>query len=68
MLHVSQGQYEKALPVFEEALAMRRAALPRGHPDLVASLIDLAMLHKSRGDDDKMWQLYEEAMDMKRGA
>jgi tetratricopeptide (TPR) repeat protein len=66
--YCDQGYYDMALSLYEEALAMRRAALPPGHSDIAASLNDLALLHDSKGEYDRALPLYEEALTIERAA
>jgi tetratricopeptide (TPR) repeat protein len=57
----SAGQYDKALPLFEEALLIRREVLGEQHPVYASSLNNLAGLYESMGNYDKALPLYEEA-------
>ena len=52
VLYKSKGEYDKALPLYFEALEMRRRTLPEAHPDIASSLNNLAVLYKSNGEDD----------------
>lgn len=56
----SKGDFDQALPLYEEALAVRRRVLPCDHVDVAYSLIRLAGLHDSRGEYDQALVLYEE--------
>jgi tetratricopeptide (TPR) repeat protein len=49
----SKGEYDRALPLYEEALEMKRAALPSGHPDIARSLNNLAGLYHAKGEYDR---------------
>jgi serine/threonine-protein kinase len=44
------GEYERAAPLLEEALAARRAALGNGHGEVADSLYQLGLLRLNRGD------------------
>ena len=48
-LYRVQGAYERALPLFERALAIREKALGPNHPDVATSLNNLAALHRDQG-------------------
>lgn len=46
-LHVAQGNYAKAEPLFQRSLAIREKALGPDHPDLATPLNNLAeLLHR----------------------
>lgn len=66
--HHRKGNYLRAAPLFDEALALRRAALPNGHPDIAMSLENRATLHMAQGQHDQALGLYEEALDLWRAA
>jgi tetratricopeptide (TPR) repeat protein len=44
----SQGEYGKAVRLYQEALAMRRRLLPEDHPDIADSLNNLAICNTSQ--------------------
>ncbi|MCG8459962.1 MAG: tetratricopeptide repeat protein, partial [Holophagales bacterium] len=44
------GRFEEARPLFEEALDLRRSALGASHPDVAASLANLAFVERARGE------------------
>jgi tetratricopeptide (TPR) repeat protein len=44
-LYEAKGEYERALPLHEQALEMMREALPLGHPEIATSLSNLAFLY-----------------------
>ncbi|HZO86771.1 MAG TPA: tetratricopeptide repeat protein [Chthonomonadaceae bacterium] len=56
-----RAQYSEAEPLYKEALAIRRKALPEGHPDIALSLNNLAGLYRSQGRYDEAEPLYQEA-------
>jgi CHAT domain-containing protein/tetratricopeptide (TPR) repeat protein len=65
------GAYGKALPYYEQALAMRRrlypeARFPQGHPHLAASLNNLGKLLQAMGESAKALPYYEQALAMRR--
>jgi tetratricopeptide (TPR) repeat protein len=48
-LYYNHGQYAKAEPLFERALAIREKALSPEHPDLANSFNNLAALYDNQG-------------------
>jgi tetratricopeptide (TPR) repeat protein len=56
------GDYAKALPLYEQALAIRKKILGLEHPQTATSINNLAMLHYSMGDYVKALPLYEQAL------
>jgi serine/threonine-protein kinase len=60
------GQYDDALPHSEKALALRKAMLGERHPDVAASLDDLAELTCFLGDYHTSDSLYREALALRR--
>src|SRR5262249_40005277 len=65
------GSAEKALPFYEQALAMRRrlypeAKYPDGHPELAASLDRMGSVLHSAGSAEKALPFYERALAMHR--
>jgi len=68
MQYYAQGRYSEAIPLLEEALKIRRKALPEGHPDIANSLNNLAGLYKSQGRSGEAEPLYDEALKIFRKA
>ena len=68
MLYQAQGKLEAAEPLCREALALRRQALPAGHPDIAKSLNNLATLYQGQGKFDAAEPLYQEALAMRSQA
>jgi CHAT domain-containing protein len=65
------GDYDKAQPYYEQALAMRqrlypRARFPQGHPDLAISLSNLGYLLRVTGKPVKALRYTEQALVMDR--
>ena len=61
-----RGQYDQALPVFEQALAMNRklypaAKYPAGCPDLAVCLNNLGVIYQVRAEFDKAMPYTEQA-------
>jgi serine/threonine protein kinase/uncharacterized protein YjgD (DUF1641 family) len=56
------GQTSKAMVLFQQALAQRRAHLPADHPDTLTSMNNLASAYQEAGQLDKALPLYEEAL------
>jgi tetratricopeptide (TPR) repeat protein len=65
-VYCTLGETEKAAPLLERALALRREALPPDDPDLAVSLHSLAWLHHQRGDYDRAEALYRDALAIRR--
>ena len=56
------NQFEKALPLLEEMLKLRKAKLGPEHPDTLESLNDLAEAYSDAGKLDLAIPLFEEAL------
>lgn len=56
------GKLEQALPLAEQALALREKALGGEHPDVATALKKLADLYKTKSDYDKAESLYQRAL------
>jgi serine/threonine protein kinase/tetratricopeptide (TPR) repeat protein len=65
-VYCTLGLPEKAGPLLEEALALRRKLLPPDHPELASSLHNLGWLHHLRGDYPEAERLYREALAIQR--
>ena len=61
-LYRAQGKYDQALPLYEEALALRGRVLGQDHPNYAQSLNNLALLYDSQGKYDQALPLYEKAL------
>ncbi|MEG4523139.1 tetratricopeptide repeat protein, partial [Microcoleus sp. C2D2] len=64
MLYHSQGNHSEAQRLFQEALAMRKSLFSSAHPDLAASLNNLANLYRSLGKYSEAEPLYQQALAM----
>ncbi len=62
------GEYDKALPIFEQVLAMRRKTLPANHPDLSNSLSALGGAFSNLMRFDEAATMTEEALEISRAA
>jgi tetratricopeptide (TPR) repeat protein len=58
----NKGEYDRALPLYEECLAKRKRVLGDNHPDTLISLGNLAFLFKTKGEYDRALPLYEECL------
>jgi hypothetical protein len=47
-LYHSREDYERALPLYEEALGILRTSLPPNHPTIASSLSNMAALFKGK--------------------
>lgn len=65
-LYQQLGLYDRALPLLEEALDVRRARLGDRDPDVVQSTADLASLLYDRGEYDRAEPLAREALEIRR--
>jgi CHAT domain-containing protein/Tfp pilus assembly protein PilF len=57
-----QGAYQQALPLVEEALAIREQELGENAPDIASSLNNLAALHHALGNYDRAAPLFQRLM------
>jgi CHAT domain-containing protein/lipopolysaccharide biosynthesis regulator YciM len=57
-----QGQYTAAIPLVERALAIREKVLGKEHPDVAASLNNLAGLYKDIGNYSQAEPLYQRSL------
>ena len=62
LLYRAQGDYAKALPLLERALAILEKALGPEHSDVATTLNNLAELYRAQGDNAKALPLYERAL------
>ena len=63
-LYESQGKYNEAAPLFQEALTIGRTSFPPNHPLLATYLNNLAnlYLYYLQGKDNEVEPLYQEAL------
>jgi tetratricopeptide (TPR) repeat protein len=62
----NKGEYDRALPLYEDCLVKRKRVLGEYHPDTLASLSNLAILFRSKGEYDRALPLYEECLAQKK--
>jgi len=65
ILYKSKGEYEKALPLFEEALKIDEKVYGRNHPEVAASLNNLAALYHSQGKYEQALPLSLRALEIR---
>ncbi|MGE0128903.1 MAG: tetratricopeptide repeat protein [Blastocatellales bacterium] len=65
-LYQSIGSYDRAQPLLEEALKLRRQSLGPEHPDVAASLNHLAEVVYLKGDYEGSESLFRESLAMRR--
>jgi tetratricopeptide (TPR) repeat protein len=63
-LYKSQGKYEKAEPLYLQALELDIRLLGDNHPDVATSLNNLANLYKSQGKYEQAEPLYLQALEL----
>jgi CHAT domain-containing protein/Tfp pilus assembly protein PilF len=66
ILYYQMGQYDKALPLYEQALAIRKKVLGEEHRGYANSLNNLAILYYQMGQYDKALPLYEQALAIRK--
>ena len=57
-----QGKYAEAVPLIQQALAIRRRILGDDHPDTAISLNNLALLYSAQGRYGEAESLYKQAL------
>jgi tetratricopeptide (TPR) repeat protein len=62
MLYQDQNRLAEAEPLYQEALAIRQAALPAGHPAIATGLANLAGLYQDQNRLAEAEPLYQEAL------
>jgi CHAT domain-containing protein/Tfp pilus assembly protein PilF len=62
------GRYSDAIPIAQQALAIREKALGRGHPDVALSLNNLAVLYRSQGRYADAEPLYQRSLAIREKA
>ena len=60
------GQLDRALPLLEETLALRKAKLGPDHPDTLTSMNNLADGYRAAGQLDRALPLYEETLALRK--
>ncbi|MGK7935249.1 MAG: tetratricopeptide repeat protein [Xenococcaceae cyanobacterium] len=61
-----QGKYNEAIPLAEQALAIRKKVLGDNHPDVAESLNNLAVLYESQGRYTEAEPLYQQALTIRK--
>jgi len=67
-VYYNKGEYDKAEPLLQRALAIREKALGPENTNVATSLSNLALLSDSRGDHDKAEPLYRRALAIREKA
>jgi eukaryotic-like serine/threonine-protein kinase len=65
-LETKLGEYDRAVPVLEEALALRRKIDGENHPDVATSLESLALVEFDKGNYAEAARLRREVLAMRR--
>lgn len=58
------GRYQEALPLFEKTLAVYKAALGEGHPNVASAYTGLAGLKQQMGNYSQCIPMYEKALEI----
>jgi CHAT domain-containing protein len=61
-LYRKQGDYNRALPRYLRALAIRQRVLKQGHPEVAPVLNNLALLYRAKGDYARAIPLFRRAL------
>jgi tetratricopeptide (TPR) repeat protein len=61
-----QGEYEKAEPLYNESLKIRKKVHENEHPDVASSLNNLALLYENQGRYEEAEPLYKESLKMRK--
>ena len=64
LLYYSQGKYNEAELLYQQALALRQKLLGNDHPDVASSLNNLALLYYSQGKYKEAEPLYQQALNI----
>jgi tetratricopeptide (TPR) repeat protein len=62
LLYKAKGEYDKALPLYEQTLTARERVSGAEHPDTLVSRNNLALLYKAKGEYGKALPLYEQTL------
>jgi tetratricopeptide (TPR) repeat protein len=57
---------DRALPLYEESLKLRKAKLGPDHPDTLTTMNSLATVYKAAGKVDRALPLYEESLKLRK--
>jgi CHAT domain-containing protein/tetratricopeptide (TPR) repeat protein len=68
LLHRRKGEYARAEPLYQRALALREKALGPDHPDVASSLNDLAVLYLFNGGYARAEPLLQRALAIREKA
>jgi serine/threonine-protein kinase len=63
-VYLNLGLYDKALPLGEESLKLRKRILEPIHPDIASTLSDLGMIYNKKGNFDRAESMYRQALEM----
>jgi CHAT domain-containing protein/Tfp pilus assembly protein PilF len=62
LMYQSMGDYARAEPLYQQALAIRKTALGENHPGYALSLNNLALMYESMGDYARAEPLLKQAL------
>ena len=63
--YLYHGEYEKAEPLYQRVLLIRKQVLGAAHPDTAAVLNNLAILYQQQGKYELVEPLYQQALDIR---
>ncbi|MDM8565018.1 tetratricopeptide repeat protein [Candidatus Halobeggiatoa sp. HSG11] len=68
LMYESMGEYARAEPLYQKALAIKKTALGENHPRYANSLNNFAELYKSMGDYARAESLHQKALAIRKTA
>lgn len=62
MIYFKQGEYEQALPLYQQGLAINEKTLGLEHPQTATNLQNIAKLYQAQGKYKEVQPLYKQAL------
>ncbi|MGH2031983.1 tetratricopeptide repeat protein, partial [Acinetobacter baumannii] len=66
VVHVKQGEYDRALEGFRKALEIRRAVYGERHPEVGTCYNNIGAVHDSQGEYARALECYRKALEIWR--